>query len=1162
MTDDRPGKASTESERRFATVVFADISGFTSMSERMDPEDVTTIMNGCFDVLEDAVTAHGGHVDKYIGDCIMAVFGVPKALERAPERAVRATIEMRRRIDAFNREHDVVVPLEVHAGINSGLVLAGDVGGATTRDFTVMGDTVNLASRLKDLAPKGAIWVGPQTYRYTRDVFEYEPLGLRAVKGKAKPIPTYGVLGIKPPGDRPATLGPEGMITSSLVGRDRELAVLRRCVRGLASGHGGIVNLIGEAGLGKSRLLAEMSAWPELNEIRCLRGGCVAIGRTLPFHPFIGLFRDWARIAQEDGDETAFAKLDAAVGAVAAGDKDEIVAFVATVMSLRLPGPAAERVNDVEGDAREKLLAKNVRTLFERMAAARPTMVVLEDLHWMDQSSVHLLEALLRPVRDHPLLFVHAFRPGDADPVQRVVHAAKERHPERCVDVVLEPLGAKECDRLVRNLLGVDDLPYASIGTLLRNADGNPFFIEEVLRSLIDEGAIEERNGRFTVTERIASVVVPGTIHEVIMGRIDRLAEPQRRVLQVASIIGRSFRHRLLAEVLGDAGDLEWSLAGLKKRQLIVERRRGNEVEYTFKHALAQKTIYDSILQKTRKELHASVARAIESSFAERLSEFSGMLAYHYSRSEHLDRAEDYLFKAGDEAIRSAASTEALEFFQEASRLYLVLHGDRGDPKKKALLEKNIALALLNKGRLVESIPHFNKALEYLGEPVPRTTARLALRFALDAAAVLARLYVPRRPRYRAVEDGVDREVLQVRFNRAKAQTTTDTTRFFLDTIGSIHRLDRTDPSAIEEACGMYAGGAALFSFTGMSFGIAGRFLEIARSLVRDGNVRDMLTYGSMRFIHHFLHGDWRAEPCLDDTLVDEGLRHGQLWDVSTYLCLCSERKARQGDFAGARAEIAKLSAIAEAYGSDFARSCHDGSRAVVTLEERRLEEATEALRHYYTSRVEKLFNLLALGWTAKLWMLRGEDARAASALGEAETIIAALGRQVPSYHRGPYALSRFMFDVGVLEKSLAGGSHDVAAARRQARRSWRGAVKSAHRVASDRVETYKLCGRLCWLVGRESQASRWWTRSLAEGERLGARPELARTHLEIGRRLAGASAGATRSGLDARSHLRRARELFTELGLTWDLEQLDALRPSVDRGDGREGSRSSPPLR
>ena len=273
-------KTTLEGERRFATVVFADVSGFTTMSQKTDPEKITAIMNRCFELLEETVMSEGGHVDKYIGDCIMALFGVPKALEHAPAHAVRAALEMRSRLAAFNREHKLSAPLGIHAGISSGLVLAGEVGGARTRDFTVMGDAVNVASRLKDASPEGEIWVGAETYRYIRNDFEYEALRPLNLKGRGGPTSAYRVVGVKVwPSRLVQTTPAEGMIFSSLVGRERELRLLEDRVTKARGGEGAIVSVLGEAGMGKSRLLGEMI------ELDAARGAQLLRGHGDPLQP-------------------------------------------------------------------------------------------------------------------------------------------------------------------------------------------------------------------------------------------------------------------------------------------------------------------------------------------------------------------------------------------------------------------------------------------------------------------------------------------------------------------------------------------------------------------------------------------------------------------------------------------------------------------------------------------------------------------------------------------------------------------------------------------------------------------------------------------------------------------------------------------------------------
>lgn len=1135
-----------ESERRFATIVFADISGFTSLSEQSDPEDMTEVTNRCFEVLERAVRTHGGHVDKYMGDCIMALFGVPHTLERAPVLAVHAAVEMMARLPAALRTHPTRVPLDLHIGINSGLVFAGEVGGATKHDFTVMGDAVNLAQRLKDAAPRGAIWVGPLTYRYTKDDFEYEALQAQELKGKTETVTPYRLVGVR----RRAGAGrpglADGMISSGLVGREVELATLERATAKVRNGEGGIVSILGEAGLGKSRLVGETMSAEDTTGVLVLRGAAIAVGQTLRFHPFVDLLRTWASIVDGDGDLEATAKLETAVSRVAPAAASELVPFLATILGLRLVGEHENRLRGIEGEGLEKLIHKSVRELLEHLAAAQPVVIVLEDLHWADGSSIDLLDALLRLAEETRVLFVHVLRPDHPGPGQRALVAARQRFAHRHVEITLEPLTPKQGDRLLRNLLGVDDLPFAILGPLLRKADGNPFFLEEVARSLIEEDAIVQRDGRYHVTDKITRVVIPETVQEIILSRIDRLPENVRRTIQVASVIGRSFRPRVLAAVLPSDRELEWSLGYLKKRQLIMQRPLEDDVEYVFKHALGQETIYGALAKATRRSLHAAVAGAIETLFADRLSECYGMLAYHYSRAEILERAEEYLFKAGDEAARTAASSEALEYFQEASRVYFEMHGTGGDPGKKALLETNIAMALMNKGQLSESVPHFNEALRHLGEPPLENATRLALRGAIDVIAVVLRLYFPRRRVLQPRDPARTRNAIEVRYHRAKAQTTTDTTRFFFDTIGSIRQLSRTDPRTVPGASGMYAGGAALFSFSGVSSAIGKRFLSIAGRLVRDGEIGDAIAYHSMRFIHHYLDGDWSPEHLMDPRILDDGLRYGQLWDASAYLGLCAERALRQGRFDDAEATITRLAAIANSFSSDFARSNHDGERATLLIEQRRLDGALAAVRHYATSRFEPLFALLALGWEAKIRHLRGEYDDVARVLAEGERVLATLA-QVPPYHRSAFVSSRLRCDLGNLEAAMAAGDRRRAAPlARTAVRSARVAIRNARRVSVDRVETYRLAGRLAWLRGRRTTAIRWWQRSLAESARLGADPERARTHREIAERLVGAPASL--DGLTPAEHAARARTLFTALGLEWDLARMDGHAPTTDR--------------
>ena len=1138
-----------DSERRQATVLFADLSGFRVLADSMAPEAVTDLLNECFRALEPVVVDHGGVVDKYVGECLMALFGVPNAIENAPQQAINAAIEIRNRLTAFNEAHDLRVPIVARSGINTGLVIAGEMGGRIKRDFTVMGDTVNLAARMRDVAPTGAIYVASETYRYTKDAFDFRTLEPLSLKGKAQAVPTYEVLSETERAHRAPAGGAERSISSELVGRDDELQRLLGHVGQLTVGRGSIVSLIGEAGVGKSRITSEVLDRAAPEGVQALVGRSASTGANLSFHPFIDLLERWAGVAEDDDEQAQLAKLERAMLDVAVDTAAEQLPFVATLMGLRLPEEAAARMRDIDGDALEKLIFKSVRELFVAIAERRPMLMILEDLHWADQSSLGLLDVLLRLATDRAVMFLLVFRPDYQQVAEQTVAAAVEKYGDWYDEIKLEPLSEQHAALLVENLLRIDDLPLSTRQLIIGKSEGNPFYIEEVVRTLIDQGAVEYVDGRYAVTEKIDTVEIPGTIQDVIMARVDRLDESTRHVVQLASVIGRTFSYALIAEILERGGHLDDSLGvrleDLRERQILVQLQRQwevtvrsrtvlDEIEYIFKHALAQQTIYESLLQKTKKELHGSVAYTIETVFTERVPDFYGMLAYHYSQAENDEKAEAYLFKAGEEAARSAASSEALNLFEEASRLYLVMHPDGGDPHKRMLLEKNIALAHWNKGNLSESIERFNSTLGFLGEKVPTNTVALYSRFATDFVTVLYQLYV--RGISRRVPADLEHEklVFDVIYDRSRAQATSeDSVRLFIDNMNGIRRLGATDPRQIDQACGMYATTSGLFAFAAISFDVSRRFLAVSEQAIRPNDVRDRFSYGTFRLVNGLLTGDWRDEIAIAPELVEEALKGGQLWDVNTYLGLNCSRLFRRGDFEAARTQLEKLAEMRDSYGYDFASSNYDGTLAMLLAEERSLDEGMDVVDRYYATRHEPALRVLALGTKAKIQLLAGDVDGAEASLARADEIVARTGTIAP-WHLGNHAVARLRCDLA----RTAGSGTGTAA--RAVRKSASHALRIARAVAEQRAEVYRLLGELATIRGKHGKAVRWWKKSIDEGERIGARPELARTYAAIAR---SADGGATVSGvgLSALECRDRARGLFEAMQLVDEAAKLDA---------------------
>ena len=542
-----------ESERRQATILFADIAGFTAMAEKLDPEEVTAIMGDCYALLGAVVAEHGGVVDKFIGDCVMALFGAPRALENAPQKAIAAGLEMLAEIETLNQRHKLAKPLGIHIGVNTGEVLSGEIGSKEKSDFTVMGDAVNLASRIKDQSGSGRILVGPQTWRYARESFRFKPLRPISVRGKEEPVQVYEVVG---PAERESRAAPSREIQSALVGRERELAALDEKVKELLNGTGSVVNLIGEAGIGKSRLCAEIYAKDDMQRLTFLEGRAIAVGRNLSHYPIIGILRSWSGIAEEDSEDTAFDKLESAIRAIYPDGASEAIPYVATLMGFRTSDRYPGFIEGVKGESLAKLIVKHARDIVAKASGFRPILFVFEDLQWADESTFEFLQGLVGLTSNNPIMFLCVWRPGYADTTERFRSFLAENLPEKLLNMELSPLEEHRSDELARNLLRNSGVPEQVVGKIVEKSGGNPFFIEETVRSLIEVGAGDSTKGGLAASKNFESIDIPNSINAVIMSRVDRLDNAMRELLRVASVIGRSFFLRVLSRVCRNGADL------------------------------------------------------------------------------------------------------------------------------------------------------------------------------------------------------------------------------------------------------------------------------------------------------------------------------------------------------------------------------------------------------------------------------------------------------------------------------------------------------------------------------------------------------------------------------------------------------------------------------
>ncbi|NIQ40093.1 MAG: AAA family ATPase [Proteobacteria bacterium] len=643
----------TEGERKHVTVVFSDLSGYTTMSERLDPEEVREIISQIFGEIAQVVTKYEGFIEKFIGDAVMALFGVPKAHEDDPIRAIRAVREIHDLVESMSPRIETKTgePLSMHTGINTGLVVTGEVD-LEKGTHGVSGDTVNLASRLSAIARGGEIVVGPDTYHRALGYFTFEILEPAVVKGKAEPVQGYRVLSQK---DEPSKIHRLHGIKADLIGRKVEMAQLDEAVQQLREGRGKICCISGDAGTGKSRLLEEFRANLDLSKIQWLEGHAYAYSQNIPYFPLIDLMNRAWQIDEGDSPRKVRGKIESAIERLI-GKKEEIVPYVGSLYSLRYP-----QIEGVSPEFWKARLQDAVQAILGALAQRAPTVICLEDLHWADPSSLNLLRLILSDFR-HPAMYLCVYRPSFNLFTSHQLSGMGKIYQE----VRLQDLSSSEAQDMMESLLKTKNIPSELRRFVQDKVEGNPFYLEEVINALIESGTLARDDGTWKLTRSIGESDIPSTIHGVIAARLDRLEQETKRVLQEASVIGRAFLYEILKKITELTDRLDGCLTGLERLDLIRTRSLQPDLEYVFKHALTQEVVYNGLLKKERQEIHERIALVMEELFRDRLSEFSETLAFHFAQGQSIRKAVDYLVKAGEKSLGRYAVEESHQYFKEA----------------------------------------------------------------------------------------------------------------------------------------------------------------------------------------------------------------------------------------------------------------------------------------------------------------------------------------------------------------------------------------------------------------------------------------------------------------------------------------------------------------
>lgn len=656
----RSGKKTLEGERKIITVLFADIKGSMDILESLDPEESKRLLDPCLQHMMDAVHRAEGTVSRVLGDGIMALFGAPLALEDHPHRALYAALRMQETVRNYAAELRTQrdLDLQIRVGVNTGEVVVGSIGNDLFMEYTPVGHAVGLAARMETLALPGSTLVTDATYRLTRHAFRFVSRGLTKVKGAAEPFPVYELAGLEPSRSRLTARTASGL--SPFLGRTRELTQIEGCAASAASGHGQVVTIMGEAGLGKSRLMEECK--PKLRErgFLLIEGEGFAYGKTRAYAPLIDMLKRYCGITAQDAVASYREKLHRTLTEVHAS----LAAFVPLLLDLLGVDPQDAALATLSGEAKRVQILNGIKRLVALQCRRQPVAFLVEDLHWLDEHSLGFLRTLATSLETLPVLILTSSRPGYGTPWEEQAHVHL---------VHLTPLPPEVTTSLFTALVGAASAS-AVVPDVCQRSGGNPLFLEEMIHTLRETGALHaaptDTPLRHSSPRLLSEWTLPTTIQGVLASRLDRLPQPAKDLLHTAAVIGHEASQALLAQV-ADLTEAEFlqALYLLQARDLLYESAVYPESVFSFKHALAQEVAYHSLLQETRAGLHERTGHAIETLYADKLQEHASLLAYHYVRSANVAKAMEYLQLAGRRAAALYADEDAGYFGEEYLRL-------------------------------------------------------------------------------------------------------------------------------------------------------------------------------------------------------------------------------------------------------------------------------------------------------------------------------------------------------------------------------------------------------------------------------------------------------------------------------------------------------------
>ena len=681
VTSEQAEASSLEGERKTVTALFADIKGSTELEQDLDPEEARAIIDPALKLMIEAVRRYDGYIVQSTGDGIFALFGAPVAHEDHPQRALYAALRMQEELRRYGAKLQAEgrAPIEIRVGVNTGEVVVRSITtGASQVEYTPIGHTTNLASRLQSIARTGSIVVSEATRKFVEGYFALKPLGPTKVKGVTEPVNVYEVTGLGPLRTRLQRSAGRGL--TKFVGREREMDAMKAAAERATAGRGQLVAAMAEAGTGKSRLFYEFkvknqSGWMVLETFS------VSHGKASAFLPVLDLLHGYFKIIGDDDARARREKIGGKVLMLDRAQEDTLPYLFALLGIVEGDDPLAQ----MDAQVRKRRTLDAIKRILVRESLNQPLMVIFEDLHWIDEETQALLNLLADAIANAKILLLVNYRPEYSHQWNSKTFYTQLR---------LDPLGKESADEMLSALVGdgKDLVPLKRV--IIERTEGNPFFMEETVQVLLDEGSLV-RDGSITrLTRPLGALKIPPTVQGILAARIDRLSAESKDLLQALAVIGREFSLSLIRAVVPKSDDeLSRMLNDLQLGEFIYEQPAVGDIEYIFKHALTQEVAYKSVLVERRKLLHERIGSAMEASFAQSIDDYLSQLAYHYGRSANVRKALEYLGLAGQQAHRRLAHSEAIVHLNAALQMLKSLPEDDERRREEASLQITFAEA-------------------------------------------------------------------------------------------------------------------------------------------------------------------------------------------------------------------------------------------------------------------------------------------------------------------------------------------------------------------------------------------------------------------------------------------------------------------------------------